>query len=84
MTANPEIGLRELQAAGFLLPPILSTEQIRQALGLQTTSAVVRLHRREGLPLARVGRRYVVTRQALQCWIDNRATKQVMARGRVK
>lgn len=81
MAAIPTEGsLQQLEAAGFLLPPVLLTEHIRRALGLQTTSAVMRLHRREGLPLARVGRRYVVSRQAFQRWLDERASQTGVAR----
>ncbi len=65
--------LQTLQASGFLLPPVLSTEDLRLALGLRSRSAVVRLHRQEGLPLAKLGRRYYVTRQAFQRWLDERA-----------
>ncbi len=70
---DPNTEAATLQASGFLLPPVLSTEHVRRALGLGSRSAVVRLHKREGLPLARVGRRYVVTRQAFQRWLDQRA-----------
>ena len=70
---DPNTEAAKLQASGFLLPPVLTTEDVRRALGLGSRSAVVRLHKREGLPLAKVGRRYVVTRQAFQRWLDRRA-----------
>jgi hypothetical protein len=75
-TPDPTSEVADLQAAGFLLPPVLTTEHIRRALGLRSTSAIVRLHKREGLPLARVGRRYVVTRLAFQRWLDRLAEDQ--------
>jgi hypothetical protein len=62
-----------LGTAGLLLPPVLDTEAIRRALGLKSRSGVRRLHRREGLPLARLGRRYLCTRQAFQGWLDARS-----------
>lgn len=76
---DPNTEAENLQASGFLLPPVLSTEDIRRALGLGSRSAVVRLHKREGLPLARVGRRYVVTRHAFQRWLDERAEDRTPA-----
>ncbi len=69
---HPTKDAEALQKAGLLLPPVLETEHVRLALGLSSRAAVLRLHRREGLPLARVGRRYFVTRQLFQQWLDER------------
>lgn len=79
--SNAHAGARELQRVGLLLPPVLTTEDIRRALGFRTTSAVVRLHRRDGLPLARVGRRFVITRQRFQQWLDERAAPGIQTAG---
>ena len=65
-----------LKAAGLLLPPILTTEDIAKALGLRSISSVIRLHRTTGLPLAKIGRRYLVSRQAFQRWLEERAAMQ--------
>lgn len=61
-------------AAGILLPPILTADDVRRALRLRTRRAVLALRRREGLPLARVGRQWLVSRRAFLEWIDDRAT----------
>lgn len=65
--------LHDLQVAGLILPPVLTTHDLRRILGLKSTSAVLAMHRREGLPLAKLGRRFVVTRQAFTRWLDERA-----------
>mgnify|MGYP001398993780 CR=1 FL=1 len=74
-TRPTEASLRALQVGGFLLPPVLTTEDLRRVLKLRTTSAVIGLHRREGLPLAKVGRRFLVTRQTFQRWLDEQSTE---------
>ena len=79
MSRDSDPRLRDLQDSGFLLPPVLSTEDIRRVLRLQTVSAVLRMRLRDGLPLARVGRRYLVSRQLFQRWLDERATEQLAA-----
>ena len=62
-------------AAGIVLPPILAVDDVRQALRLRTSRTVHELRRREGLPLSRVGRKWLITRQTFLEWLDSRAPR---------
>ncbi|MBK9386555.1 MAG: helix-turn-helix domain-containing protein [Planctomycetes bacterium] len=61
-----------LFARGYLLRPVLGIADLCAALGIATRKGVLRLHRREGLPLARIGRRYYISRARFERWLDSR------------
>lgn len=55
---------------GLVLQPVLRVPGVARALGV-SLRAVLRLHKRGELPLARVGGTYYITRQAFQRWLDD-------------
>lgn len=59
-----------LAAAGLLLPPVLSLDDVRAALGKTSRQATLRLRSSAGLPLARIGRGYFITRPRFTAWLD--------------
>lgn len=59
---SPEARLR---AAGLVLPPILHPPDLKTALGTESEAAAIRLARRLGIPVVKVGRSQVVLRDEL-------------------
>lgn len=78
---DPAAEARYLQASGFLLPPVLSAEDVRRALDLQTADQVVSLYVHEGLPLASVGGRLYISRVRFQRWLDELAGVDLSGEG---
>lgn len=62
-------------AAGIVLPPVLTLDDVRKVLRLRSRRAVHGLRRREALPMSRVGRQWIITRQRFQEWIDGLAER---------
>ena len=69
---DPKTEIFHLQAAGLLLPPVLTLEDVRRALSLRSVDAVFVLYQKEGLPLATCGDRVFVARHMFRQWLDRR------------
>ena len=73
---------RALQAAGLVLGPVLDTSDLCAPLKVKSRGAVLRIAWREGMPLARVGCKYLIARSTFLRWLDARGARALLRRDR--
>jgi hypothetical protein len=70
-THTPESVGDALRESGLALPPVLFVGHVARALELKP-SGVRAMYRRGEIPLARVGRRFAISRIRFLAWLDAR------------